>query len=208
MIALFVTLGILIVALIVLIFLYPKIRNKYMQKNYVKSFGKKIYQIAQEEDFYLINQIVLESNINKNICVNHLLFANKYIYVISDYYLEGELLAKENDNSWIFKPYNKKIPTKYIDNLLQMSDKLTKNLSEITGLGIDLFIPVVAINSNCTITEFSQTSNGHFLVHINHLKRLILTLEKRDVPPLDENQLYFAVRDLARLNLNYKRTRL
>ena len=42
----------------------------------------------------------------------------------------------------------------------------------------------------------------NFLVHINKLSKLVDTIENRDVSPLKDKSLYYAVQDIARLNLN------
>lgn len=201
---LFIVLGILLVLAILTFFFLPIILKNYQKKNYISYYGRKIYRIANENDYYLINKVKLESSARTTINVNHLLFGNKYIYVITDYYIEGNLSAKEDDNAWIVKPSNKKQNSYYVDNLVLKCEELTTILSRITNLNRDLFIPIALINSNCEVSNYEPKSKDHFLVHISHLSKLIKTVEKREVAKLNEKQLYYAVRDIARLNLNNK----
>ena len=202
MIALFITLAVLLVLVILFLIFFPIINRKITAKRFVNVYGRKIYRVALDNDFYLINQVKLASHDNKTANVNHLLFGNKFIYLITDYYFYGEVSAKESDNSWIYRPFNKKERARYVDNPLLISDDLITEVSRITGIDEDLFIGIVVVNSECDIKGFDGKSKINFLVHINKLPRLIETIEKRDVSPLKEKQLYYAVQDIARLNLN------
>lgn len=202
MIALFITLAALLVLAILLLIFYPRISRALMRKNFVRAYGKKIYKIALYNDFYLINQVCLESHDNQTANINHLLFGNKYIYLISDYYFRGELHAKENDNSWVYHPVDKKQKVRYIDNPLFINHALVEEVSKITGIDESLFIAVVVINTDCDVKGFESKNKTNFLVHINKLPKLVDTIENRDVSPLKDKSLYYAVQDIARLNLN------
>lgn len=202
MIALFVILAILLVLVVLYIIFHKRIFDSYIKNNYVKYYGRKTYKIARDNDYYLINEISLENHDNSTVDINHLLFGNKYLYVISDYYFKGNLKAKEVDNSWVFKPLEKEEKIKYVNNLINKSRQLTKDLSSVTSLDEHLFIPIVVINQDCVIEEYVHSENSPFLVRINQLAKLIETIENRNVSPLEERQVYFAVRDIARLNQN------
>lgn len=107
MIALFISLAILLVLVILFLIFYPKFYKAKLKKDFVPIYGKKIYRYALHNDLYLINQLELKGNDDQIIKIDHLLFANKFIYVISDYYLPGLVLAKENDQSFIYKSSEK-----------------------------------------------------------------------------------------------------
>ena len=123
MIALFISLAVLLVLVVLFLIFYPKLYRAKLKKDFVPIYGKKIYRYALHNDLYLINQLELKANDDQIIKVDHLLFANKYIYVISDYYLPGSIEAKENDSSFIYKSSEKGSENVYIDNLLIKGDR-------------------------------------------------------------------------------------
>lgn len=205
MVALFVVLSILLVLVVLYIIFHKRIFNSYIKSNYVKYYGRKVYKIARDCDYYLINQISLENHDNTYVNIDHLVFGNKYLYVISDFYYPGTLKAKEDDNSWIFKPFDKEEKNRYVDNLLFKAQELVKELANVTTLNDGLFIPIVVINQDCQIEEYQHSEKKPFLVRINQLSKLITTIENRDVSPLEERQVFFAVRDIARLNQNKRK---
>lgn len=207
MIALFIVLSIVLLVVIFYIIFHKRIFNSYILNNYVKYYGRKTYKIARDFDYYLINQISLENHDNTTVDIDHLLFGNKFLYVISDYYFRGCLKAKEIDNSWIFKPNNKDEKAHYVDNLIIKSKALTRDLANVTSLDEKLFIPIVVVNQDCLIEEYEHIEGNPFLVRINQLRKLVETIEKRNVAPLEERQVYFAVRDIARLNQNKRHIR-
>ena len=127
------------------------------------------------------------------------IFIDNYV---SDYYFRGEVSAKESDLSWIYRPLSKKEHARYVDNPILKNISLLDDVSRITGLDEDLFISIVVVNTQCEIKGFESKSKTNFLVHINKLHKLIETIESRDVSPLKDKQLYYAVQDIARLNLN------
>ena len=105
-----------------------------LEKRYINIYGRKIYHIALDNDYYLINNVKLASHDDKIASINHLLFGDKYIYLISDYYYRGEVSAKESDLSWIYRPLSKKEHARYIDNpilknisLLELKWELSKS---------------------------------------------------------------------------------
>ena len=205
MLALFIALAVLLLLVILLLIFYPSIYRKILSNRYINVYGKRIYRIALDNDFYLINQVKLASRSTKSININHLLFGDKYIYLISDYYYRGEILAKENDNSWIFRPRNKKEKSCYIDNPLLISQELVKETSRLTGIDASLFIAITLINNDAIIKGFESKNKSNFLVHLSKVSKLVETIESRDVSPLKEKQLYYAAHDIARLNLNKKK---
>jgi|SRR5574344_643871 hypothetical protein len=203
MLPLFISLISLLVISILFFLFIPIIRKRNIKRKFISIYGKQIYKFAFHYDFYLINRLILQANDDSKISIDHLLLANKYIFVINDCYLPGAISAKEKDQSWIYYYGDPKNPKRrYIDNpLLKNIERLSK-LSQITCLDAGLLISIVLINDDCLINEYENTDDNNYLVKRKDLPRLIKNIEDRDVSPLDEEQLRYAVHDLARLNLN------
>lgn len=205
MIALFISLAILLVLVVLFIIFYPKFYKAKLKKDFVSIYGKKVYRYALHNDLYLINQLELKGNDDQIIKVDHLLFANKYIYVISDYYLPGSIEAKENDQSFIYKSYEKDSEKVYIDNLLIKGRELTNKVAFNLGLKENLFISIALVDDNADFNGFKSSLTDNYIVHLSSLTKLLDSIESRNVAPLNDDQLKYAVKDINRLNERRKR---
>lgn len=207
MIALFISLAVLLVLVVLFLIFYPKLYRAKLKKDFVPIYGKKIYRYALHNDLYLINQLELKANDDQIIKVDHLLFANKYIYVISDYYLPGSIEAKENDSSFIYKSSEKGSENVYIDNLLIKGRELTNKVAFNLGLKPNLFISISLVDDDADFNNFKSSQSDNFIVHISSLKKLLDSIEARNVAPLNDDQLKYAVKDINRLNERRKRAK-
>lgn len=54
-------------------------------------------------DYYLINKLEIQLVSNESLFIDHMLFGNKYIYVINDYLFKGVLTGNAQDSKWILK---------------------------------------------------------------------------------------------------------
>lgn len=204
MLPLFIGLGVAIVLIILILIFYPKYRNKKIKKDFLSVYGKRIYKYANQKDLYLINQLELKGNDDQILKIDHLLFGNKYIYLIKDYYLPGVIDAKENDRSFIYKSNVKNSNKIYIDNPLLTNKWLIQRLSSNIGMDKTLFIGIALINDETDLGDFKTTSKDNFLISISRLHKLLDSLEARNIAPLNDDQLKYAVKDIARLNIHKK----
>lgn len=200
LVVLFVALAILLLLVILFIIFYPKLRSAKFKKDYVSIYGKKIYQYALHNDLYLINELELKGNDDQKLRIDHLLFGTKYIYLITDYYLPGTVEAKVNDQSFIYTSLDKNPKKVYIDNLFLSADVLTKKVAANLGLNPNLFIPVSIVDNDCDFGNLKLNVKDNYIVHFNKFNKLINVLESRNVPPLNDNQLKYTVKDVNRLN--------
>ena len=200
MIALFISLAVLLVLVILFIIFYPKIHRAKLKKDFVSIYGKQIYRYALHNDLYLINQLELKSHDDQTLKIDHLLFGNKYIYIIKDYFLPGTIEAKENDASFIYTTLGKNPKKYYIDNLLIKNGDLTRKVATNLGLHAHLFIPIALLNNDCDLGDFNPTIQNNYITHLKDITKLIDSLESRNVAPLNDEQLKYAVKDVNRLN--------
>ena len=127
-------------ALFIGIALYIPISHYYKRKNFQIQFYKKVYQTALDYDYYLINQFVFRIDDNKNALVDHVLFGDKFIYVITSQYYEGDLVGKATDGSLVFISHRGK--SIYRQSYYSIK-KFNKKLSAATGLNASLLIGIV-----------------------------------------------------------------
>lgn len=191
------------IILILLLFLIKPLRKKYIKNNYIKSYGNTIYKIALNNDYYLINQLILKSTDDNNIIhIDHILFGEKFIYIIKDRYFDGYIEAKENDKSWIF--YEKNYKRTFINNPLINNNIRINRFSNYASIDESCLVSIVVINDDCDIEDFPILKPRTYLIKRNKLAKLIATIESQDVEPLNDVQMRLAVKDIARLNKNKK----
>lgn len=178
--------------------LFPLIRNAYIRTNLIPFFGKKIYHIALYNDYYLINKLVLKLDDANRAHIDHLLFGEKFIYVIKDRYHDGALTGNERDVNWMF--YSKFARRgKYISNPFLINRVRAEKLSLITGLDQHLFINIIVVNDDCLLDDIKTTDNVTYIVKMRKLEKLIKAIEERDIDPIDPDQLDVAVKDIYKL---------
>ena len=205
MIFLFIALAILTTLSILFFLLFPLIKRNSLRKNFINSYGRVVYGLANEKDFYLINRLLLKSNDGNNIDIDHLLLTNKYIFVIKDFYFEGALLGKDLDNAWVYYYGDTKKPNKkIIKNPIFENDNRLNKLSMITGLDKSLLVPVILVNNDCDLSLLKIEDSNNHIMHLKELGTFIEKMESQNIAPLDDNQLRYAVQDIANLNLRKK----
>ena len=192
---------IVIIALVVFFIVIPV--NKNREKKHFREYCyKAIYKIAFDEDYYLINDMVFRIDPSRVGKIDHILFGNKYIYIINDAYYEGDLTGKENDESLIF--INDKGKKSYTENQYKISKAIVKSLSDSTKIGMDLLIGITVVNKNCKIS-IETTNKQFYIIQKNKLKRLIRAIESRNVGNINAAQLEALVKSIDKLNRKKKK---
>ncbi len=194
----FVVICILLGLLLVFIVLFPFIKRKYIFKNFKRVYYKKINSIVLDNDYLLINDLTLNDREGKICTIDHLIFADKYIYVVKDRYYRGGIAGNKEDNVWFF--YGKQGQKEEFENPMNVNKKRIEKLSNITHFDSDYFISIVLINNDCVVKNLkSLQSNDSYIVPYNQLKKLIKTIESRNVPPIEQKGLEKAVLEIAQL---------
>jgi len=192
---------IVIIALVVLFIVLPVNRSRE-KKHFREYCGKAIYKIAFDEDYYLINDMRFKVDSGKVAKIDHILFGNKYIYIINDAYFEGDLTGKEADKSLIL--IDRKGKKFYTDNQYLISKSIIKTLTDSTNISNDLLIGIVVVNNNCKIS-IETTNKQYYIIQKNKLKRLIRAIESRPVGNMNAGQLDNLVKAIDKLNRTKKK---
>ena len=189
-----------VISLLVIFVILP-INKNHHKNNFKEYCYKAIYRIAFDEDYYLINNFLFRVDSSKVARIDHLLFGNKYIYLIIDTYYEGDLTGKEENKSLIL--INNKNEKYYTDNQYMIVKSLVKSLSSKTGISEDMFIGVVVVNNDCRLAIETE-SKQYYMIQRNKLKRLVRAIESRNVGNINAAQLEAAVKAIDKLNRNKK----
>ena len=186
---------IVVIAIAVLIYLLN--RRHMMKKNFKYFYYKRLYKIAMDRDYYLINDFLFKIDDSHVGRIDHILFADKYIYIMTDSYFNGDIIGKEDDKSVIVLGRDGK--KYYDDNPLITNKKLINKLSLITGINPALLIGICIINDNCRY-GIQTSSKSFYYIQSNKLKALIKAIESRQVGAINKEQLASAVKSIDKLN--------
>lgn len=186
---------IVVIAIAVLIYLLN--RRHMMKKNFKYFYYKRLYKIAMDRDYYLINDFLFKIDDSHVGRIDHILFADKYIYIMTDSYFNGDIIGKEDDKSVIVLGRDGK--KYYDDNPLITNKKLINKLSLITGINPALIIGICIINDNCRY-GIQTSSKSFYYIQSNKLKALIKAIESRQVGTINKEQLASAVKSIDKLN--------
>ena len=191
----------IVVVLFLAIALYFPISGIYRRHHFQTRFYKRVYKVALESDYYLINNFYFKIDNSKLAKVDHILFGEKYIYVILSKYYEGDLVGKSSDKSLIFISHKGK--RCYTDNPINQSKQLAARLSSSTGLDPALLIGITLINDDCKV-EVQSDSKQFYIIQRKRFAKLIKAIESRPVEKINEAQLAKAVQSIAKDNKKKK----
>ena len=184
-------------AILLTIFIVIPLVKIIHKRNYRSYYFKKIYSYTLNHDYYLINNFVFRLDSKHNTSIDHILFGDKFIYVIMDKYYEGDLMGNSYDQSLILMAKNGS--KNYVDNPYVLFNKLLSRLSTATGISTDLMIGITMINNDCRM-NIDSSSKQFFMIQRKRFAKLIDTIEARDVGKINAKSLQDAVLTVNNLN--------
>ena len=98
----FIVVASIVLAILLFLAFYLPLHSHHKKKKFQEYYYKKINSIVHEFDYYLINNFVFKVENGKLAHVDHIIFAEKYIYLIFDYYYDGDLQGNIEDKSLIY----------------------------------------------------------------------------------------------------------
>ncbi len=190
----------LVILLVTVVLLFVFVRKKALQRfALLRYFYPVIRKTAVYYDFYLINQLQIQLINNESLFIDHVLFCNKYIYVINDYLYKGALTGNPQDLKWILK--NKKGEEKMVDSPLLETKQLLQKLSLRTSLDHSNFIGITLVSKDTKITDLDVNDSQNFVIDTKDFTKLILKIEGRDISPLNPEELKKRVHEIDDLNM-------
>ncbi len=173
------------------------IRRAYYKKHFAISYYKKIYKMAVLDDYYLINHFTYTVDEGSKTKIDHILFGEKFIYVVICKYFEGDISGNYNDKSLIFQSKNGK--NFYTPNPINEIKSITTNLSMISGINPDFLIGLVVVNDDCRVA-IQSNSKQFYVIQKKRIEALVHAIESRSFGKLNEKDLYDAVHIINKLN--------
>lgn len=204
----FIIVAALIVFAILFLCIYIPVRKNYIRKNFKQYYHDLIYKIAVLDDYYLINDFRFKTDNSHTATIDEILIGEKYFYIITCLYFEGDLTGKETDSSLIYIP---RIGVrKYTDNPFLETKKIINKLSLITGIDPSMMIGIILVNDNCQVHIIPETHKDgspilpeekiYFFSKRSKFEKLIKEIEGRDVGVINADQLDKAVKAIDKMN--------
>ena len=187
----------IIVLAVLFFFIFLPLKKRIMRKKYDEYYYRTIRKIATNEDYYLINRFIFKIDDTHTGKIDHILFGDKYMYVITDKYYNGDIMGNQFDKSLIL--VNPKKGKSYVNNPCIETKTLLERLSLTTDVDKELMIGIVLTNRNVNI-HVKNESKQYYLIQVNKLPQLIKAIESRDIPTINEQQLARAVNVFDKLN--------
>lgn len=195
----FVLLSVALVIAVVAFITYPIIIRKMVPTKFHDFCEAKIKRISLRRNCLAIPDLKIRNLESKPLKIDHVLFGKKYIYIISDFALLGDISGDENNNSWIYLN-NVKKATEYLDNLKMLSKQNTKEFAEILGINEDAIVSVILIPNEATIYVKNVNESKNIIVHYSSFNRLIRRLERLKIGELNIEQIKQHYESLVNIN--------
>ncbi len=163
---------------------YDEINDFIEKKFYQHKVYKSLHYYAEENDQLLLNNVILYlgDDSDKPTVFDHILLADKYIYLVHDIYAKGALYGNIEDNSLFLKDYDMKahkVTNEVIRNLARMrflEKALDINPNE------KLFFSVVVYNSSLIVPRELKTKTvGNLFLSVDELEKTIKMAEDDQV---------------------------
>ena len=197
--------GIIAICLVLFFFVVFLALRFTEKQRYVNICGKRVYRIAMDLDYYLVNDFSFPTDEASFVVINHILFGPRYIYIINDQYYRGVLEGEHEDLSWMFYPKGREEDKQIIKNPILQNRKRIEKLVLLTGIDKNFFVSVVLFNNECYIDDIKTKSRNEYISSVKQLSNLIEAVEKRPIEKMDPLALERAVQDIARLRNQFKK---
>lgn len=184
----FIFLLILLVSAIAFFIAYPIIRIKIMPEKFNLFCERKIKKISKRNKLHFINNPRFENYGVKTDGIDQIIFGKKFVYIISDFCLIGEIKGSLDDASWRYKEYNEKT-YKYVDNLINASNKNIEEFAGIMSINAEIIVSICVIPNECDLQVSGVNSSRANVVHLASVSRLIKSFEDKNIGDLNNEQL-------------------
>lgn len=184
----FIFLIILFVLALAFFLVYPKVRRNYLEKNFNAVCARKASKISKKRNFYYLENVNILDFQYKKFDIDQILFGRKYIYVISNSLLLGEVNGNMNDHSWTFKKYGNKDKI-YIDNIIEAADDKISKFTSLIGIKKEFVISICVIPNECDFLVNKVNKDNSVIIRSKSFYKMIDKIESRNIDPFNKGQL-------------------
>lgn len=184
----FILLCILLVLAIVFFIGFPIYKRKILAEKYNDFCKRKIERICIKNNYKILNNLDVQNYDLQNLKIDHVVFGKKFIYLINDYYLNGDVTGDKKDNSWVY--YNRvKKSTHYINNLNIVGEKNIQDFAGIFNTNPDILLSISVIPNECRFSVKDANKPSSYVSNYWMVKKIIKYLERSKINDLNNKQL-------------------
>ncbi len=170
----------------ILLFFQSDIRRFFERRRYRQRVYKALHFYAEENDQLLINNccLILPGE-RKATRIDHILLADKYVYVVKDFYQDGAIYGNLEDPYLFHQDSSKK--KEKIENPVLENREVIEKLKKLIGVEEDstLFVNVVCYNKSLLLPpEMVRKEQGLFFLSTTELEETIKDAEKDEILPI------------------------
>ncbi len=177
---------VLVLLLFILGFFYYEITAAIEKRTYRHKVYKVLHYYVEEKDQLLVNNAEVDiKGESEPVLFDHVVLADKYIYLVQDLYFDGAIYGNVSD-PYIWMKDNKG-KTMRIANPVLTNKKRMEGLEDLIGVSHDdhIFVSVIVYNSSLLVPLNMVTKvRGDFFLSVNDLEKTIKAAEKDEVPPI------------------------
>lgn len=192
---------VLVFLLAIFLFCLPMIKKYIFHHRFRNYMGKKVYRLARDFDYCLLQNVTIEIGKDQTIRFDHILFGNKYIYCITDKLWDGAVLGSARDATWIYY-YPKSDKRQSIKNPIRVNQTRLEKLALRTGIDANMMINIVVVNDDCMYFCVGLRSDTSYIISSSKFAKLIQDLESRELPPFEEKAIEKVVEEINQLNIS------
>jgi hypothetical protein len=143
-----------------------------------RRIASKLKKFAIDHDFPLLSNVIIQVREDKFIKIEHILFGNKYIYVISSKCYYGYLCANADDGKWLLYRKDRLI---HLDNPLKINEKRLRILANLLDETMDNFVNVIFLSRPVVVSKMVVSKPGELILLEKNFARKIEKYEKKCV---------------------------
>lgn len=192
---LFILITFVVLAILVTAFFFFEIRTKYEKKNFSNIIYRRLNFLAEDNDYLLLNgvKLNLDPTTNKVTTFHHILFADKYIYIIQDVYLEGGISGTYEDTYLTIKDKKNQHSAKLNNFLLEQRSNIEMLARKLQIDPEESFLfNIVVYNSDLLVSPGLQRREYcEWFIPLRELIKLIKLSEKDGIKALKKEASKF-----------------
>lgn len=160
-----------------------------------KKFMKDVYRVlkyhAEEQDDLLLNEVTLylSKENQKPTIFDHILFADKYIYVITDFAYQGGIYGNVEDGYLFIQGYDKKKVK--VRNPIIESEENVKKLEEFLSIrhSDKILVSVVVYSQNLMVpSQIAKKNQTSWFLSLHELEKTLEIAEQDDVEAISHDK--------------------
>ncbi len=168
---------------------YDRIHYFFEKTRHRKRIYKVLHYYAEEEDCYLLNdaEFFLSENDTEPTHFDHLLFTEKYVYIITDFMAFGGIYGNVNDASLFLRKENGKIVSVF--NPVIIGKERVRRMEELVGASHEkkLFMSMTVYNPSLIVPKSIHVKDGESnFISLKELDETIRSAEMDNVVPIKD----------------------